>query len=158
MDKKFPMTQRGYDRLQEEFRHLKHVERHAVIKAIADARVHGDLSENAEYHAAKERQGFIEGRIIELEDKISRAEVIDVAKLTGSNIKFGATVTLIDEDTDENHVYQIVGGDEADIRQGLLSITSPLARALIGKTVDDMIEVTTPGGSKAYSVIKVEFV
>lgn len=158
MDKKIPMTQRGYERLQEELKHLKQVERHAVIKAIADAREHGDLSENAEYHAAKERQGFIEGRILELEDKISRAEIIDVTKLSGNQIKFGATITLIDEDTEENHTYQIVGGDEADIRQGLLSVTSPLARALIGKTVDDMVEVTTPNGSKAYSVIKVEFI
>lgn len=152
------MTQRGFDRLQEELKHLKQVERHAVIKAIADAREHGDLSENAEYHAAKERQGFIEGRIIELEDKVSRAEVIDVLKLSGSQIKFGATITLIDEDTEENHTYQIVGGDESDIRQGLLSITSPLARALIGKSVNDMVEVTTPNGSKAYSVIKVEYI
>lgn len=158
MDKKIPMTQRGYERLQEELKHLKQVERHAVIKAIADAREHGDLSENAEYHAAKERQGFIEGRILELEDKISRAEIIDVTKLSGNQIKFGATITLVDEDTEENHTYQIVGGDEADIRQGLLSITSPLARALIGKTVDDTVEVTTPNGSKAYSVLKVEFI
>lgn len=158
MDKKIPMTQRGYERLQEELKHLKQVERHAVIKAIADAREHGDLSENAEYHAAKERQGFIEGRILELEDKISRAEIIDVTKLSGTQIKFGATITLIDEDTEENHTYQIVGGDEADIRQGLLSVTSPLARALIGKTVDDTVEVTTPNGSKAYSVVKVEFI
>ena len=158
MDKKIPMTQRGYDQLQEELRHLKQVERYAVIKAIADARVHGDLSENAEYHAAKERQGFIEGRIIELEDKVSRGEIIDVSKLSGNNIKFGASVTLIDEDTEETNTYQIVGGDEADIRQGLLSITSPLARALIGKTVDDTVEVTTPSGSKAYSVIDVKFI
>jgi transcription elongation factor GreA len=158
MDKKIPMTQRGYDQLQEELKHLKQVERYAVIKAIADARVHGDLSENAEYHAAKERQGFIEGRIIELEDKVSRGEIIDVSKLSGNNIKFGASVTLIDEDTEETNTYQIVGGDEADIRQGLLSITSPLARALIGKTVDDTVEVTTPSGSKAYSVINVKFI
>ena len=158
MEKKIPMTRGGYDRLQEELRHLKHVERPAVIRAIAEARVHGDLSENAEYHSAKERQGFIEGRILELEDKISRADIIDISRLNGSDIKFGATVTLIDEDTEENHCYQIVGGDEADIKRGLLSITSPLARALIGKTVDDMIEVTTPGGSKAYSVLKVEYV
>jgi transcription elongation factor GreA len=158
MDKKIPMTQRGYDQLQEELRHLKQVERYAVIKAIADARVHGDLSENAEYHAAKERQGFIEGRIIELEDKVSRGEIIDVSKLSGNNIKFGASVTLVDEDTEETNTYQIVGGDEADIRQGLLSITSPLARALIGKTVDDTVEVTTPSGSKAYSVIDVKFI
>ena len=158
MDKKIPMMQRGYERLQEELRHLKQVERYAVIKAIADAREHGDLSENAEYHAAKERQGFIEGRILELEDKISRAEIIDISKLSGHHIKFGATVTLIDEDTEESHTYQIVGEDESDIRQGLLSVTSPLSRALIGKTVDDMIEVTTPNGSKAYSVTKVDFI
>jgi transcription elongation factor GreA len=158
MEKKIPMTQRGFDRLQEELKHLKQVERHAVIKAIADAREHGDLSENAEYHAAKERQGFIEGRIIELEDKVSRADVIEVSKLSGTQIKFGATVTLIDEDTEEEHTYQIVGGDESDIRQGLLSVTSPLARALIGKSIDDTVEVTTPGGSKAYSVVKVEFI
>ncbi|MBW8308368.1 MAG: transcription elongation factor GreA [Candidatus Paracaedibacteraceae bacterium] len=158
MDKKIPMTQNGYDRLQEELKNLKHVDRQEVIRAIAEAREHGDLSENAEYHAAKERQGFIEGRILELEDKISRAEIIDVSKLSGSDIKFGATVTLIDEDTEENHRYQIVGGDESDIRQGRISITSPLARALIGKGVDDMVEVTTPGGSKAYSVVKVEYI
>lgn len=158
MDRKIPMTQRGYDQLQEELKHLKQVERYAVIKAIADARVHGDLSENAEYHAAKERQGFIEGRIIELEDKVSRAEIIDISKLSGNQIKFGASVTLIDEDTEEKNTYQIVGGDEADIRQGLLSVTSPLARALIGKTIDDMVEVTTPSGSKAYSVIDVKFI
>ena len=158
MEKKIPMTQRGYDLLQDELKHLKQVERHAVIKAIADAREHGDLSENAEYHAAKERQGFIEGRILELEDKLSRAEVIDVSKLSGTQIKFGASVTLIDEDTEETNTYQIVGGDEADIRKGLLSVTSPLARALIGKTVDDMVEVTTPGGSKAYSVVDVKFI
>jgi len=155
---KVPMTQTGFDRLQEELRHLKHIERPSVITAIADAREHGDLSENAEYHAAKERQGFIEGRILELEDKISRADIIDVSRLKGSDIKFGVTVTLIDEDTEETHKYQIVGGDEADIKKGLLSITSPLARALIGKKVDDLIEVTTPGGSKAYSIIKVEYV
>lgn len=158
MHKKVPMTQSGFDRLQEELRHLKHVERPSVITAIADAREHGDLSENAEYHAAKERQGFIEGRILELEDKISRADIIDVSRLTGSDIKFGVTVTLIDEDTEETHKYQIVGGDEADIKKGLLSITSPLARALIGKKVDDLIEVTTPGGSKAYSIVKIEYV
>jgi transcription elongation factor GreA len=158
MDKKIPMTQSGYDRLQEELKNLKHVDRQDVIRAIAEAREHGDLSENAEYHAAKERQGFIEGRILELEDKISRAEIIDVSKLSGSDIKFGATVTLIDEDTEENHRYQIVGEDESDIRQGRISITSPLARALIGKMVDDMVEVTTPGGSKAYAVIEVDYV
>lgn len=157
MEKKIPMTPNGYQLLETELRHLKQVERFAVIKAIADARVHGDLSENAEYHAAKERQGFIEGRIAELEDKISRSEIIDISKLSGTDIKFGATVTLTDEDTEEQHIYQIVGGDEADIRKGLLSITSPLARALIGKRIDDMVEVITPGGSKAYTVDKVDY-
>jgi len=157
MEKKFPMTANGFHRLQDELRHLKQVERQAVIKAIADAREHGDLSENAEYHAAKERQGFIEGRILELEDKVSRAEVIDVSRLSGGEIKFGATVTLTDEDTEEQHVYQIVGADESDIRQGLLSIISPLARALIGKQVGDFVEVITPGGSKAYAVDKIEY-
>ncbi|MBM3632887.1 MAG: transcription elongation factor GreA [Alphaproteobacteria bacterium] len=157
MEKKIPMTEKSYLQLQEELRHLKQVERPAVIRAIADAREHGDLSENAEYHAAKDRQGFIEGRIAELESKISLADVIDVSKLSGENIKFGATITLVDEDTEEEHLYQIVGGDEADIRQQKLSITSPLARALIGKTIGDMVEVTTPGGSRAYTVLKVEF-
>ena len=158
MDKKIPMTRKGFDRLDEELRHLKAVERPLIIKAIADAREHGDLSENAEYHAARERQGFIEGRISELEDKVSRAEIIDPAKISGDEIKFGASVTLHDEDTDEVVVYQIVGSDESDIKNGLLSITAPLARALIGKKVKDAIEVTTPNGSKAYTVKKVEFI
>ena len=125
------MTPEGYARLEEELRHLKSVERPAVIRAIAEAREHGDLSENAEYHAARERQSFIEGRLAELEDKISRAEVIDVSKLSGRQVKFGATVTLVDEDTDEKAAYQIVGQDESDIKTKRLSITSPLARALI---------------------------
>src|SRR5208283_2179585 len=129
MEKKVPMTEKSYVQLQEELRHLKHIERPAVIRAISDAREHGDLSENAEYHAAKDRQGFIEGRIAELEAKISLADVIDVSKLSGTSIKFGATITVVDEDTEEEHLYQIVGGDEADIRQKKLSITSPLARA-----------------------------
>jgi transcription elongation factor GreA len=158
MDKKIPMTRRGFDLLDEELRHLKAVERPAVIKAIADAREHGDLSENAEYHAAREKQGFIEGRIAELEDKVSRAEVIDSSKISGNEIKFGATVTLHDDDTDEVAAYQIVGSDESDIKKGLLSITAPLARALIGKQVKDEIEVTTPSGSKAYTIKKVEYV
>lgn len=152
------MTPRGLERLQTELQNLKNSERPAVIKAIADAREHGDLSENAEYHAAKERQGFIEGRIAELEDKVSRAETIDVSQISGEEIKFGATVTLQDEDTDEIAHYQIVGSDEADIRQHLLSITSPLARALIGKTKGENIEVTTPNGSKAYHIQQVEYV
>lgn len=157
MEKKIPMTEKSYLHLQEELRHLKQIERPDVIRAIADAREHGDLSENAEYHAAKDRQGFIEGRIAELEAKISLADVIDVSKLSGVHIKFGATITLVDEDTAENHIYQIVGGDEADIRNGKLSITSPLARALIGKTMGDMVEVAAPGGSRAYTVLKVDF-
>lgn len=158
MDKKIPMTRRGFDLLDEELRHLKAIERPAVIKAIADAREHGDLSENAEYHAARERQGFIEGRISELEDKVSRAEVIEPAKISGDTIKFGATVTLHDDDTNEVVVYQIVGSDESDIKKGLLSITAPLSRSLINKAVKDAIEVTTPSGSKAYTVKKIEYV
>jgi transcription elongation factor GreA len=155
---KIPMTQRGFDRLQDEIRNLKNVERPSVIQAIAEAREHGDLSENAEYHAARERQSFIEGRLAELEDKVSRAEIIDISHITGSEIKFGATVTLVDDDTDETHTYQIVGSDEADVRQGLLSLTSPLARALIGKKVNDGIEVPTPNGSKAYTIQEIRYI
>ncbi|MEI8395715.1 MAG: transcription elongation factor GreA [Rhodospirillaceae bacterium] len=154
---KIPMTTTGYNRLQEELRHLKTVERPAVIKAIAEAREHGDLSENAEYHAARERQSFIEGRVLELEDRISRAEVINVSKLSGTAVKFGATVTVADEDTDEESTFQIVGQDESDIKAGLLSITSPLARALIGKCVGDNLEVLTPGGSKSYEITKIAY-
>lgn len=154
---KVPMTAAGFNRLQEELKHLKTIERPAVIKAIAEAREHGDLSENAEYHAARERQSFIEGRVLELEDKISRAEVIDPAKMSGNTVKFGATVTLADEDTDEETTYQIVGQDESDIKNGMLSIQAPLARALIGKAVGDSVEVSTPGGSKLYEIITVAF-
>jgi len=154
---KVPMTKAGFLRLQEELRFLKTVERPAVIKAIAEAREHGDLSENAEYHAARERQSFIEGRVLELEDKISRADVIDVGRLSGEVVKFGATVTVADEDTDEETTYQIVGQDESDIKHGLLSISSPLARALIGKSVGDSVEVTTPSGSKSYEVVTVVY-
>jgi transcription elongation factor GreA len=154
---KIPMTADGFSRLEEELKHLKSVERQAVIRAIAEAREHGDLSENAEYHAARERQSFIEGRVAELEDKISRAEVIDVSRLSGKEVKFGATVTLLDEDTEEKASYQIVGQDESDIAAKRLSISSPLARALIGKHVGDTIEVTTPGGSKSYEITKVAF-
>ena len=157
MIQKIPMTADGYARLEEELRQLKSVERPAVIRAIAEARDHGDLSENAEYHAARERQSFIEGRVAELEDKISRAEVIDVAKLSGRQVKFGATVTVVDEDTEEKAAYQIVGQDESDIKTKRLSITSPLARALIGKQVGDTVEVSTPGGSKVYEIVKVQF-
>ncbi len=154
---KVPMTEPGHRRLEQELKTLKTEERPAVIKAIAEAREHGDLSENAEYHAARERQSFIEGRIMELEDKLSRAEVIDPTKLVGNSIKFGATVLVADEDTDEETRYQIVGVDESDISSGLLSITSPLARALIGKQVGDSVEVTTPKGSKSYEVVEVAF-
>jgi len=152
------MTTDGYSRLQEELKRLKSVDRPAIIRAIAEARTHGDISENAEYHAARDRQSFIEGRVMELEDKIARADVIDVSKLSGSVIKFGATVTLADEETDEEAAYQIVGEDEADISKGRLSVTSPLARALIGKSIGDTVEVSTPrGGARSYEIIKVRF-
>lgn len=157
MADKVPMTKFGFERLEEELKNLKSVERPAVVKAIAEAREHGDLSENAEYHAARERQSFIEGRVQELEHKISHADVIDVTKLTGNDVKFGATVTLLDDDADEPIVYQIVGEDEADIKNGLLSVTSPLARALIGKSVKDVVEVTTPKGTKSYEIDKVAY-
>jgi transcription elongation factor GreA len=154
---KVPMTASGYERLREELRNLKSVERPAIIQLIAEARTHGDLSENAEYHAARERQSFIEGRIGELEDKISRAEVIDVSKLSGKMVKFGATVTIADEETDEESTYQIVGELEADVAAGLLSVTSPLARAIIGKTAGDQVEVATPRGAKDYEIVKVRY-
>ncbi|MXW92552.1 MAG: transcription elongation factor GreA [Rhodospirillaceae bacterium] len=154
---KVPMTERGYGMLQDEMRRLKSVERPAVINALEEARTHGDLSENAEYHAAKERQAFIEGRLIELEDKVRRAQVIDPRSLSGDVVRFGATVTLADEDTDEESTYQIVGEDEGDIGNGLLSLTSPLARAMIGRETGDSIEVTAPGGSKAYEIMKVRY-
>ena len=151
------MTSDGYNRLQEEIKRLKSVDRPAVIRAIAEARTHGDIAENAEYHAARERQSFIEGRLGELEDKIARAEVIDVTKLSGSAVKFGATVTLADEETDEKQTFRIVGEDEADIKDGRLSVTSPLARALIGKGKGDSVEVSTPRGNKSYEVMSVAF-
>jgi transcription elongation factor GreA len=154
---KIPMTGEGLQRLQDELRHLKTVERPNIIRAIAEARDHGDLSENAEYHAARERQSFIEGRVAELEDKIARAEVIDVSKLSGRIIKFGAKVSLEDEDTGEETTYQIVGAEEADINKGRLSITSPLARALIGKQTGESVEVSTPKGTKAYDIVKVRY-
>lgn len=155
MTDKVPMTLQGYTRLEAELKNLKNVERHAIIKAIAEAREHGDLSENAEYHAAREKQSFIEGRILELEDKVSRAEVIDVSKLSGDTVMFGASVVLIDDDTEEEVRYQIVGEDESDIKGGMLSIAAPLARALIGKSKGDMVEVKTPKGSKAYEIVKI---
>jgi transcription elongation factor GreA len=151
--KKIPMTAEGYDRLREELKRLKTVDRPAVIRAIAEAREHGDLAENAEYHSARDRQSFIEGRLAEIEDKIARAEVIDVSKLSGSVIKFGAKVTLADEE----QTFQIVGEDEADISQGRLSVTSPLARALIGKQTGESVEVATPRGAKSYEVVTVAF-
>ena len=157
MTDKVPMTAQGYQRLEEELKHLKNVERHAIIKAIAEARKHGDLSENAEYHAARERQSFVEGRIQDLEDKVGRAEVIDVASLGGKAVKFGATVTLIDDETEEEVTYQIVGDEESDIKKGFLSISSPLARALIGKEKGESVEVNTPKGSKSYEILKVAF-
>jgi transcription elongation factor GreA len=151
------MTNDGYNRLQDELKRLKSVDRPAIIRAIAEARTHGDLSENAEYHAARERQSFIEGRVAELEDKIARAEVIDTSKLSGSLVKFGATVTLADEETDEEQTFRIVGEDEADIKSGRLSVTSPLARALIGKGKGDSVEVSTPRGAKSYEIVTVAF-
>jgi len=154
---KIPMTSGGMRALEDELKTLKSQERPSVIKAIADAREHGDLSENAEYHAARERQSFIEGRIAELEDILSRADVIDVSKLSGSVIRFGATVTLADEDTDEEVTYQIVGPHEADLAQGRISVSSPLAKALIGKGEGDSAEVQAPGGAKSYEVVEVKF-
>jgi transcription elongation factor GreA len=155
---KVPMTGEGYAVLDEELKRLKTQERPSVIAAIAEARAHGDLSENAEYHAAKERQGWIEGRIAEIEDKIARAQIIDVSKLSGAQVKFGATVSVVDEDTEEEARYQIVGEHEADVKLGKISLTSPLSRAVIGKEVGDVVEVNTPGGVKAYEILKVEWV
>ena len=151
------MTRRGFDALDAELKQLKTVERPAIIKDIAEARAHGDLSENAEYHAAREKQGFIEGRIKELEGILSLAEVIDPARLSGA-IKFGATVQIVDEDSDEERTYQIVGEVEANIEAGLLNVRSPLARALIGKDEGDSVEVATPGGRRSYEILSVRFV
>ena len=152
------MTAEGYHTLDDELKRLKTIERPAVIAAISEARQHGDLSENAEYHAAKERQGWIEGRIAEIEDKIARAQVIDVSKLSGTQVKFGATVSVVDEDTEEESRYQIVGDHEADVKEGRISLSSPLSRAMIGKEVGEVVEVNTPGGVKAYEILKVEWV
>ncbi len=151
------MTAQGWASLEEELKHLKSVARPEVIRAIAEAREHGDLSENAEYHAARERQSFIEGRVAELEDKMARAEVIDIATLSGDTVKFGATVTLVDEDTDEKIRYQLVGELEADVKGGRLAITAPLARAIIGKQVGDSVEVNTPKGEKGYEIISIAY-
>ena len=154
---KIPMTAAGYSVLETELKHRQQVERPRIIQQITEARSHGDLSENAEYHAAKETQSHNEGRIAELEDKLARAEIIDVSKLSGDTIKFGATVTLIDEDTEKKTVWQIVGEPEADAKKGRISITSPLARALVGKTKGTNVEVVAPGGAKAYEIVKVEW-
>ncbi|MBN9542591.1 MAG: transcription elongation factor GreA [Alphaproteobacteria bacterium] len=154
---RFPITATGYERMNEELKNLKTVERPDIIKAIAEARALGDLSENAEYHAAREKQSFIEGRIMELEDKIARAEVINVSSLSGTVIKFGATVKIVNEDTDEEKTYQIVGEYEADITKNLISISSPIARALIGKSVGSSVEISTPGGMTWYEVLEVSF-
>ena len=154
---RIPMTPEGHAKLREELRLLRNVERPRISKAIGEAIEMGDLSENAEYHAAKERQGFIEARIKELESKIALAEVIDPAKLSGSRIAFGATVTVLDEETEEEHTYQIVGPDESDIEQNRISVTSPLARALIGKEEGDEVTVRTPGGERVLGIMEVKF-
>jgi transcription elongation factor GreA len=154
---KIPMTEAGHAAMMEEIKHLKSVERPRIIRAIEEARSHGDLSENAEYHAAKEQQGWTEARVAELEDKISRAEVIDISKLSGDTVKFGAKVTLVDEDTEDEAAYQIVGEFEADVKKGLISVSSPIARAIIGKRKGDSVEVSTPGGGKSYEIVKVRF-
>ncbi len=154
---KVPMTANGFDTLKEELRWRQQEERPRIIEAIAEARSHGDLSENAEYHAAKEAQSLNEGRVGELEDLIARAEVIDVSKLSGDKIKFGATVVLVDEDTEEEKTYQIVGDQEADVKSGRISISSPIARALIGKEVGDAVEVNAPGGARGFEIVQVRF-
>jgi transcription elongation factor GreA len=155
---KVPMTSAGYAMLEQELKQRMSVERPRIVDAIAEARAHGDLSENAEYHAAKEAQSHNEGRITELEDKLSRAEVIDVTKLSGDVVKFGATVSLIDEDTEEEKKYMIVGDVESDVKQNKISISSPIARALIGKTIGDSVEVAAPGGARSYEIVGVQFV
>jgi len=154
---KVPMTIEGFSLLETELQRLKAVERPRIIQAISEARAHGDLSENAEYHAAKEQQGYNEAKVAELEDKLSRADVIDTTKLSGDSIKFGATVQLVDEDTDEKVSYRIVGEYEADVKKGKISITSPIARALIGKKKGESVEVATPKGARAYEILKVGF-
>ena len=158
MMEKVPMTSIGYAALEDELKQRQSVERPRIIQHIAEARSHGDLSENAEYHAAKEEQSHNEGRIAELEDKLARADVIDISKLSGASVKFGATVTLVDEDTDEKRRYQIVGDVESDAKKGRISLSSPIARALIGKTKGDTVEVAAPGGPRSYEILKVEFV
>lgn len=155
---KVPMTAAGHVALQEELQRRQSVDRPEIIAAIAEARAHGDLSENAEYHAAKEQQSLNEGRVSELEDILSRAEIIDVTKLSGDTVKFGATVELADEDTDDESTYQIVGDQEADVKLGKISISSPIARALIGKSEGDSAEVAAPGGAKSYEILSVKFI
>ena len=152
-----PMTIEGYRTLEAELQRLKSEERPRIIQAISEARAHGDLSENAEYHAAKEAQGLNEARVADIEDRISRADVVDTSKLSGTTVKFGATVTLVDEDTDEKVKYKIVGDFEASVRDGKISISSPIARALIGKSKNDTAEVTTPKGARSYQILKIEF-
>lgn len=154
---RIPMTFEGHAALDAELKNLKSVERPAIIAAIAEAREHGDLSENAEYHAAKEKQSFIEGRVAELEDKLARADIIDTSQLTGTKVRFGATVTLIDVESEAESTYKIVGEDEADVAKGKISITSPIARALIGKDEGDEAEVAAPGGARAYEIAGVEY-
>jgi transcription elongation factor GreA len=152
-----PMTIEGFKTLESELQRLKSEERPRIIQQIAEARAHGDLSENAEYHAAKEAQGFNEARVADLEDRIGRADVIDTSKLSGNTVKFGATVTLVDEDTEEKVKYKIVGDFEANVREGKISISSPIARALIGKSKNDTVEVTTPKGARSYQLLKIEW-
>lgn len=154
---KLPITIRGFEKLSQDLKHLKMVERPAVISAIAEARDHGDLSENAEYHAAKEKQGFIEGRIMDLEDKIARSEIIDISKLSGDTIKFGATVNLVDLDTDKQVSYQIVGEYESELEHGKISLNSPIAKAMVGRTKGDIVEVRAPSGIKEYKILEVHF-
>ena len=155
---KLPITAAGHAAFEAEFLRRQQVERPRIIAAIAEARSHGDFSENAEYHSAKEAQSHNEGRLVELEDLLQRAEVIDVTKLNGTTVKFGATVTLIDEDTEKESVFQIVGETEADVKSGRVSVTSPTARALIGKKAGDSVEVNTPGGGKSYEIVKVAYI
>ncbi len=157
MTEKFPMTSEGLEKLKSELEELKNIERPSVIKAIAQAREHGDLSENAEYHAAREKQSFIEGKINELENKISRAEVIDTSRLENTSVTFGATVQLLDINSESNHTYKIVGVDEADIEKNLISINAPLCKSMINKKIDDFFEVSTPNGTKEYQIISIEF-
>jgi transcription elongation factor GreA len=154
---KFPITKKGLELLEKEIRHLKHVERPAIIEAISTARDFGDLSENAEYRAAREKQSFVEGRILDLEDKLSRAEIIDISKLSKESIKFGATVKLVDDDTEEEVTYVIVGEYEADITKKRVSIQSPIAKGLIGKSVGDIVEISTPKGDKVFEILDISY-